>query len=113
MAYIPDGIRVPTHEAALSRGWGLGADEDGNRTREREWGKKIERRMEEERVDCYIKDKGANLVGALCVLQGVREDRQPFSELGKETNSSYHYSPSPRWQTQEALVDGPHRCQLQ
>jgi hypothetical protein len=74
MAYIPDGIRVPTHEAASSRGWGLGADEDGNRTREREWGKKIERRMEEERVDCYIKDKGANLVGALCVLQGTRED---------------------------------------
>jgi hypothetical protein len=30
-------------------------------------------RMGEERVDCYIKHKGANLVGALCALQCMME----------------------------------------
>jgi hypothetical protein len=29
--------------------------------------------MEEERDDCYIKDKGVGLVDALCALQGVME----------------------------------------
>jgi hypothetical protein len=30
---------------------GMGLDENGSRSREREWGKKKERREEEERVD--------------------------------------------------------------
>jgi hypothetical protein len=44
----PHGIRVPTHEADSSQGWALEVDKNDNWSREREWGKKKDRREEEE-----------------------------------------------------------------
>jgi hypothetical protein len=73
----PHGIRVPTHEVDSCRGWDLGVNKNCSQRREREWGKKKDRREEGERgkkgSTSYVKGKGANLVGAHCALQGARD----------------------------------------
>jgi hypothetical protein len=86
LSYIPDGIRVPTHEDYWGRdgawGWTKVAARAGRENRGR---RKKERREEEERGYCYIKHKGASPVGTLLVLQGVREAGALLGDPGRST----------------------------